>query len=103
MDTLKKDSIIISGTGIHLEQAYRKALELFSLGEINIVSDIIGTGISGTYSFLINLSKNSSNSSMFEYIKDKYLEMINYLSNSECLFIDNLKNAIIEENKNIIK
>lgn len=103
MDTLKKDSIIISGTGIHLEQAYRKALELFSFNGVNIVSDIIGTGISGTYSFLINISKNTLDSSMCEYIKDKYSEMINYLSNSECIFIDNLKNILIEENKDLTK
>lgn len=85
-------TIVVTGEGEHLDNAYKKAKELFSVDDegnnVNMVSDMVGTGINGYQSFFISPCGSKVGWEMDNYFNKKYDEMTEYLNSEDCKFED---------------
>ncbi|WP_300869472.1 hypothetical protein [uncultured Clostridium sp.] len=88
MGYFEHKTIVVTGEGLH----FKKAKELFKIDdkgkEVNMVSNIVGTGMNQYYSFFISPSGSKVGWEMDEYFNKKIDEMINYLNSSDCKFSD---------------
>lgn len=85
-------TIVVTGEGFHFENAYKKAKELFHRddkgNEVEMVSNIVGTGMNQWQSFFICPSGSKNDWEMDEFFNKKYNEMIAYLKSDYCKFND---------------
>ena len=92
MGYFEHKTIVVTGEGYHFENAYKKAKELFKVDdegrEVNMVSNIVGTGMNQYYSFFISPSGSKAGWKMDEYFNEKFNEMVDYLKSNDCQFED---------------
>ena len=92
MGYYEQKTIVVTGEGEHFKNAYNKALELFKTDdegkEVNMVSNIIGTGMNQYYSFFISPCGSKVGWEMDNYFNEKFTEMVNYLNSYDCKFED---------------
>lgn len=92
MGYFEHKTIVVTGEGTHFENAYEKAKELFRVDdtgkEVNMVSNIVGTGINQYYSFFISPSGSKVGWSMDEFFNKKFNEMVEFLKSDYCQFDD---------------
>lgn len=92
MGYFEHKTIVVTGEGMHFNNAYNKAKELFATDDygepVNMVSNIIGTGMNQYYSFFISPCGSKAGCEMDEYFNDKFNKMVEYLKSSDCNFED---------------
>lgn len=92
MSYYEHKTLVITGEGIHFDNAYKKAKELFSkddLGkEVNMVSNIIGTGMNQYYSFFIAPCGSKVGWEIETFFNEKFKGMLDYLNSNDCKFED---------------
>ena len=83
MSYYNNKAIIITGDGTRLKEAHSKAKQIFKYDEdgnkINMVSNIIGTGMNQFMHFFICPCGSKAEWSYETFFDEKYKEMINYL------------------------
>ena len=76
MGYFEHKTIVVTGEGYHFDNAYKKAKELFATDnegkEVNMVSNVVGTGMNQYYSFFISPSGSKAGWDMDEYFNEKF-------------------------------
>lgn len=92
MSYIEHKTLVITGEGEHLKNAYKKAKNLFAFDDdgnkVDLVSKIIGTGTNGYKSFFISPTGSKNGWEMDIYFEYKYKKIVEYLNSKDCKFED---------------